>query len=486
LETEWFTEEMNFSNAQFQPSEFASVFQHLESRQQQQQQQSHSIMSPADLTPEDLQQMMSNYASNMGSSSALQQFLSNNNNSQHNLDSVGELFDSSSSLFDKSGFDFSDIGVELQPQQSYQKPPNQTDLFRRTFGSDFNLQQQKRQKLPQQSGFQNNPFLHGRAKDPASMLESSNLPRSYSAPARGGFKRSADMMQQGTQQNASWGILAPKNRQNDAMAVPDFLAAPVDVDLFDDYQPIPLDEILSGEESGQKKVKQTQQGQAPPLVKAEPPKPSLLHQACNVYPKTLAVVSSALNVEPESIRRRVPTPTIKALMAHSTLKALGMLHKRQKDIELYTLPLHIALNRHASLDVIQALVNAGPDVIGMMDGPDGCTAISIAISKHCDFDVISLLVKTRPEALEIVDRRQNSSLHTACVAGAKLNVIKLLVSTFVGAMTMRNINGETPLVVAEKTHVCPIDVIDYLHELVSDELEERADHLDDDLDLADF
>ena len=196
---------MNFSNAQFQPAEFASVFQPRESRQQQQ--QSNSIMSPADLTPEDLQQMMSTYASNMGSSSALQQFLTNNNNnSQQNLDGVGELFDSSSSLFNKSGFDFSDIGVELQPQQSYQKPPNQTDLFRRTFGSDFNLQQQKRQKLPHQSGFQNNPFLHGRAKDPSSMLESSNLPRSYSAPARGGFKRSADMMQQGSQQNASWGM----------------------------------------------------------------------------------------------------------------------------------------------------------------------------------------------------------------------------------------------------------------------------------------
>mmetsp|Transcript_3303 Transcript_3303/g.5397 ORF Transcript_3303/g.5397 Transcript_3303/m.5397 type:complete len:564 (+) Transcript_3303:299-1990(+) len=199
-----------------------------------------------------------------------------------------------------------------------------------------------------------------------------------------------------------------------------------------------------------------------------PPAPSLLHQACYLYPTTLAVVNSALGVETNNVRRRVPTPAASIVA--------GSNNKKRKH-ESFSLPLHITLDKEGSKDVVAALTKAGPDVVAMTDGPDACTAVSVALYKNCSVETISLLVKANPMALKEVDRHQNTSLHVGCSKGASLEVMKLLYVTYPKALTMKNFHGQNPLNVAQRTTVCPLNVIDFFQSLVDEALERKASHL---------
>jgi hypothetical protein len=202
-----------------------------------------------------------------------------------------------------------------------------------------------------------------------------------------------------------------------------------------------------------------------------PPASSLLHQACFLYPTTVAVVNSALGVESNNVRRRVPTPAPIIPMNDAGS------NKRRKLVEPFSLPLHIALDNDASEDVIEALIKAGPGVISMTDGPDGCTALSVALNKNCSPGTIALLVFANPKAVEVVDGHHNTALHVGCSKGASIEVMKLLYRTYPKALTKSNFHSQTPLDVAQQTTVCPLSVIDFLQALVLESLECKASHL---------
>jgi ankyrin repeat protein len=152
-------------------------------------------------------------------------------------------------------------------------------------------------------------------------------------------------------------------------------------------------------------------------------------------------------------------------------------NKRRKLAEPYSLPLHIALDNGGSKDVIEALIKAGPDVISMTDGPDGCTALSVALYKGCTPETIAMLVKASPKAVQIVDRHHNTALHVGCSKGASIDVMKMLYGMYPKALTQSNFHSQKPLDVAQRTTVCSLSVIDFLQALVLESLERQASHL---------
>jgi hypothetical protein len=258
----------------------------------------------------------------------------------------------------------------------------------------------------------------------------------------------------------------------DPFSLPDPFAAPIDDDIFADLQPIQPKTKRRMESSKTVTPTPTMSTTIAAAPVASPtPAPSLLHQACYLYPTTLAVVNSALGVEKSNLRRRVPTPA-------PPPPDLNNPNKRHKRLESFSLPLHIAIDRNASTEVLRALVEMAPDVIAMTDGPDASNAISALLQKKCrKLDVISMVVKANPDALKIVDRHDNTSLHVACAQGAPLDIVELIYAAYPDAMYTKNFHGQNPLDVAQRTNVCPLDVIDFIQQLVSNSLESNAAHL---------
>jgi hypothetical protein len=194
---------------------------------------------------------------------------------------------------------------------------------------------------------------------------------------------------------------------------------------------------------------------------------SLLHQACYLYPRTLSVVNTALTLEKSNLRNRIFTPERTATATYRT--------KRIKRDPSLTLPLHIVLQHNGSWDVIQCLTLGAPDVIAMKDGPNECNAISVMLyQKRFDSKILSFLVQQYPQAIQVVDRYHNTSLHVACAQGAPLEVVEILYMAFPKALEQTNILGLKPLQVAQQMSGCSMDVIDFLQDLISSPLEEKA------------
>jgi ankyrin repeat protein len=143
-----------------------------------------------------------------------------------------------------------------------------------------------------------------------------------------------------------------------------------------------------------------------------------------------------------------------------------------------SLPLHIAIEYKGSLDVLQHLTQAAPEIVAWKDGPNNCNAISALLyQKRFDMEVISMLIRMHSEALLITDRLQNTSLHVACAQGAPLALVDLLCEAYPQALLQRNILGLTPLQISQQNGLCSIEVSDYLHEMLTYPLEFNADHL---------
>ena len=267
---------------------------------------------------------------------------------------------------------------------------------------------------------------------------------------------------------------SPSSSRSDLFSMPDPFSLPIDDDLFGDDHSLPLKSNKLKE--GPKRVTST-----PQVSTLATPAPSLLHQACYLYPTTFAVVNSALGIDKTNLRRRIATSastTAKAATAHNS-------NKRQRRPESFSLPLHIAVDQGGSLEVLRTLAELAPDVIVMTDGPESCNAIAAHLSKkHHNLGIISMLIQTNPEALRGIDRYKNTCLHVACSKGAPLEIVELIYSHYENALKMKNFHGQSPLDVAQRTSICPLNVIDFIQELVLHPLERDANHLvDSDIDV---
>jgi ankyrin repeat protein len=151
---------------------------------------------------------------------------------------------------------------------------------------------------------------------------------------------------------------------------------------------------------------------------------------------------------------------------------------KTKQEGIFELPINVALQRNASLDVLRLLVQVGPDVLTEPDGPEQWCSLAHALCKKRKFDVIQLLVQANPDCCKIQDRRSNFPLHIACCVGSSLAVVKLIGSQYPEATKAKNFNGQTPLDICQRNVLCSDAVIDYLQNTEFDGLEDNAVHLD--------
>ena len=203
---------------------------------------------------------------------------------------------------------------------------------------------------------------------------------------------------------------------------------------------------------------------------------TLLHNSCKLYPTTVDIVRSALGFDPEAIRRAIP------MLVDSTTPASSSepLVKKQKLIDSYAYPINIALHHKASLEVVELLAKAGPDVLLLKDGPWEGSSLTLAIRSECDMAIIKAILAANPKQTQVADRQNALPLHAALqVPKVSLELIKLLYRAFPGALLKPNVRGDTPVQVAEKNPYCKEDIVDYLQEEAYSPFEENAIHLDD-------
>jgi len=108
------------------------------------------------------------------------------------------------------------------------------------------------------------------------------------------------------------------------------------------------------------------------------------------------------------------------------------------------LPLHWALRKGASLDVLKLLLDAYGDSAKQPDN-DGELPLHWALAMDSSVDVVKLLLSAHVDAVKHMDRNGRLPLHWALDLGTSIEVLKLLVNANPGAMTHADKRGMLPL-----------------------------------------
>jgi len=159
---------------------------------------------------------------------------------------------------------------------------------------------------------------------------------------------------------------------------------------------------------------------------------------------------------PDAIKTRT---TIKKETSPSVKRSWN---RQGKQYEPYTLPINIALHNNASVEIAELLASSCPEVLNLQDGRNGACSLAIALQRRCDNSIIDLLLHLNPGCVEVADKRFNFPLHVACSIGSSLRVVKSLYQLYPNALSNKNMNGETPLAIAQRNALCPEEVLDFL------------------------
>jgi hypothetical protein len=213
---------------------------------------------------------------------------------------------------------------------------------------------------------------------------------------------------------------------------------------------------------------------------------SLYLIAILVDPDTVAVVESAIAMDPEAVRRPISIVccmkgdgTDSVDRAPTSASESKQQSRKQRAQERFHYPINIALKYNACYEIISLLAQSGPDVIALPDGPDRCTALATAIALERDARVIELLLTTNPEAAQVCDRQSNTPLHAAIrVSKPSPQVVEIVFRANPKALHEHNFHGETPLDMAVRNHSCSEAVIDFFQSHRDGDL---AENLQDDL-----
>lgn len=117
--------------------------------------------------------------------------------------------------------------------------------------------------------------------------------------------------------------------------------------------------------------------------------------------------------------------------------------------------LHQAAGRRAStqLDIVKFLVEKNPQLMSVQDAL-GETALHHAASQG-NLDVVKFLAEANPKIVSVQDLHGNTALHASVIYG-NLKGLKALINA--GSDThAKNINGDTPLMLAQATYTSEID-----------------------------
>ena len=187
--------------------------------------------------------------------------------------------------------------------------------------------------------------------------------------------------------------------------------------------------------------------------------PSMLHRSLTLFPDNLSFIQGALELDPTELRRKACTPAAEPNSSIFVKQSYGY-------------PLNIALQNNASMEVLHLLATAAPDVVLARDGRDECGSLLIALRHDPNnTNALHLLIKANPLCLKMTDRRRNTPLHVAVARGASLAVVRVICMLYPAALRQSNLNGETPLLVAQRSiKMCSEDACNYIQDAYHEEL----------------
>lgn len=192
-----------------------------------------------------------------------------------------------------------------------------------------------------------------------------------------------------------------------------------------------------------------------------PEEPSLLHRSACLFPTNFELIKGALDLNPQEIRRKAP-PLKEDCDACGTTCGY---------------PLNIALEHDASLEVLQLLADAAPEVITCRDGPDDCGSLAMVLVRKRNqnfLQVLHLLIKANPMSLRMTDRQGNTPIHIALgnvETATNLELIRVLCMLYPPALLQTNANGQTPLQVAQRQATTDRSVLAFVQDAHKQELE---------------
>ena len=136
-------------------------------------------------------------------------------------------------------------------------------------------------------------------------------------------------------------------------------------------------------------------------------------------------------------------------------------------------PLAYALERNPPIEVVEALLEAAPESVGMKVQPGGALPLHIACTWHASSDVVTLLRDAEPAACRVPDELGNVPLHSACFSGANALVVDALLRAYPKASLMRNHQGSLPSDICKRLRH---DNRKLIIELLNNRKEEILDH----------
>ena len=148
-----------------------------------------------------------------------------------------------------------------------------------------------------------------------------------------------------------------------------------------------------------------------------------IHDACRLCPRKVQIVRELLLQDPADVLRPMNCPMCG-----------------------YNYPLHIAICRNASLDVLKLLVEAGPSILVQEDGPSRHTPLSLALAMFPQrVELHTFLLASDKRSVRLSSSKtQSLPLHVACQHGAPTETLVMLILEYPDSSTMKNIRGQTP------------------------------------------
>jgi hypothetical protein len=162
---------------------------------------------------------------------------------------------------------------------------------------------------------------------------------------------------------------------------------------------------------------------------------TLLHRACQQYPRQKSVIKAALQKDRSAVLRRAFIPGRSAKnKANAGLAP-----------EPYQLPINIALSHNASIEVLDILVKSDPSQLSQRDGIHGINSLCLALEKRPnDVAVLGMFLVTHPGLVrQHCDDHQNTPLHVACQRGSA--IVRQLFRLHPASLFERNESGMTPM-----------------------------------------
>lgn len=112
------------------------------------------------------------------------------------------------------------------------------------------------------------------------------------------------------------------------------------------------------------------------------------------------------------------------------------------------LPIHVACSVHAPLEVIEAIVEAYPECVQLIESVFKRLPIHVACQFAARADVIEYLVQQYMAGTMEADILGRLPIHYACSNGAPLDVVRVLLNVNTASTLYSDLNGWTPLHVA--------------------------------------